>query len=135
MSQSPRDQLESTSIQLMAEPPRDQIDGVNTQLGAVREEVDGVRETVDKMQEYLREAIKWIRILIITIICICLVGVLVYNFFAPKEKDVPDHIIAALRNALIDTGGVAGFPFPFPKIISTSNPTTITDTHNSSWIG
>ena len=42
----------------MADSPRDQTDGVNMQLGAVREEVDGVRETVDKMQDYLRQAIK-----------------------------------------------------------------------------
>jgi len=131
MTQRPRDQLESTSIQLMADSPRDQIDGVNTQLGAVREEVDGVRDTVDKMQDYLRQAIKWIRILIITIICICLVGVLTYNFFAPKEKDVPDHIITALRNALIDTGGVAALPFPLPKIIYTNAPTS----HNTTWNG
>ena len=115
----------------MADSPRDQTDGVNMQLGAVREEVDGVRETVDKMQDYLRQAIKSIHILIITIICICLVGVLTYNFFAPKEKDIPDNISTALRNALIDTAGVAGLPFPFPKIISTSIPAS----HNLSLSG
>ena len=65
-----------------------------------------------------------------------LVIVLVYNVFAPKEKDVPDHVIEALRKelnlaTLIDKGRiVGGFPFPISNLIASSIPST---TQNTSW--
>jgi len=115
----------------MAELELDQCDGVRGQIGAVIEQVDGVREEVNKLEGYLKATIYWARILILAIITLSLVAVLVYNFFAPKEKDIPDHIIEALRSAfnlgvMIDSGGVAGHPIAFQSLtpIASSTPNT-----------
>ncbi len=123
----------------MAHPPRDQIDGINFELGAVRDQVDGVRDEVAKMEGYLRQGIIWLRSLIIAIISLILVVIIVFNFFAPKEKDVPQQVIDTLQSVLnlgtlIDTGGVAGFPLSKPLSATPSITTTATATHNSSWM-
>jgi len=115
----------------MAELELDRCDRVRGQLGAVIDQVDGVREDVNKLEGYLKATIYWARILILAFVTLSLVAVLIYNFFAPKEKDVPDHIIEALRSAfnlgvMIDNGGVAAHPVVFQSLtpIASSTPNT-----------
>ena len=113
----------------MADSHRDQIDGVKFQLAEVGEQVDGVKAELHRLEEFLRKSLEWTRYLMAFFLVGVLFIVLVYNVFAPKEKDVPDHIIEAIRKevnlaSLIDKGGVVGVPFPFSKIISTSIPST-----------
>jgi len=122
----------------MAESARDQIDGVKFQLAEVGEQVDGVKEQMHKLEEFLRKSLEWARYLMAFFLVSVLVIVLVYNAFAPKEKDVPDHVIEALRKGLnlatlIDNGGiVGGFPFPISNLIASSIPSATT-TQNTTW--
>ena len=50
---------------------------------------DGMKAIVTKMDSYLKQLLIWIRILVVRIISIILVDIMVYNFFAPSEKEVP----------------------------------------------
>ena len=68
--------------------------------GGTMDEVDGVTEKVTKIEEYLRQLIVWGRTLLIAILAISLIAILIYNFFAPAEKDVSSTVINKLLSAL-----------------------------------
>ena len=64
------------------------------------DQVDGIREHVGKLEEYLKKLVIWVRILIVCVIAISLFGIVVYNFFAPPEKDISQQVINKLLGAL-----------------------------------
>jgi len=119
----------------MAESARDEIDGVKFQLAEVGEQVDGVKEEMHKLEEFLRKSLEWARYLMAFFLVGVLFIVLVYNVFAPKEKDIPDHVIESIRKGLnlatlIDTGGIIGGGLPIANLIASSIPST---SQNTSW--
>ena len=72
-----------------------------------RDEVDGFRIDVSKLERYLKQLILWIRILITAILVLSLVTIVVWNFFAPSNKDVSDRVRDKLLNA-INSENIAG---------------------------
>ena len=79
-------------------------------------QVDGIREHVGKLEEYLKKLVVWIRVLIVCVIAISLFGIVVYNYFAPPEKDISQQVINKLLGALNGP--------EFQAILATLNSTT-----------
>ena len=72
-----------------------------------RDEVDGFRLDVTKVNVYLKQIILWVRVLIVSVLVLSLVTIVVWNFFAPTNKDVSDRVIDKLLNA-INSENIAG---------------------------
>ena len=65
-----------------------------------RDEVEGFRIDVTNVEGYLKQLILWIRILITAILVLSLVTIVVWNFFAPSNKEVSDRVIDKLLKAI-----------------------------------
>ena len=61
---------------------------------------DGVTETVSEMAHYLKQIVEWGKTVLMSIIALSLICILIYNFFAPSEKDVSQQTINKLLSAL-----------------------------------
>ena len=79
------------------------------------DQVDGIREHIGKLEEYLKNLMNWIRVLIVCFIVVSLITVVVYNYFAPPEKDISQDVINKLLGALNGP--------EFQAILSTLNTT------------
>ena len=64
------------------------------------DQIDGIKEQVGKVEEYLKTLMVWVRIFMVSLIVISLIGIVVYNFFAPSDKDVSQQVINNLLTAL-----------------------------------
>ena len=86
------------------------------------DQIDGIKEQVGKVEEYLKTLMVWVRIFMVSLIVISLIGIVVYNFFAPSDKDVSQQVINNLLTALnrAEFQGVLG---PIRNTNSTSTPT------------
>ena len=62
--------------------------------------VAGIRQHIGKLEEYLKNLMVWLRILMVCLIMVSLIGIIVYNFFAPPEKDVSPVVINKLLGTL-----------------------------------
>ena len=71
-----------------------------TQTVPNSDQIDGVRESVSNLDEYIKRVVFWGRILMVTVLALSLVCVLVYNLFAPSEKDVSKEVINTILSAL-----------------------------------
>ena len=65
-----------------------------------REELDGFHLDMTTIEGDLTQVVRWIRILILTVLAITLVPIAVGNFFAPYSKDVSQRVIDRLFIAL-----------------------------------
>ena len=64
------------------------------------DQVDGIREHIGKLEQYLKNLLIWLRVLVVCLVVISLIAIVVYNFFAPPEKDVSPEVINKLLGAL-----------------------------------
>ena len=63
------------------------------------DQIDGIKEQVGKVEEYLKTLMIWVRIFMVSLIVISLIGIVVYNFFAPSDMDVSQQVINNLLTA------------------------------------
>jgi len=70
------------------EPSGDQPDGPK--------EIQEVVGRFHAYQKMLKEALEWIRIVIVCGIAACLILGVIYNFFASAEKDIPDEVFSKM---------------------------------------
>ena len=61
---------------------------------------DGVTTSITKIEDYLKKLLMWGRILLVSFLGLALFTILIYNFFAPSEKDVSPKVINNLLHAL-----------------------------------
>jgi len=61
---------------------------------------DGVTHSITKIEDYLKKLLMWGRILLVSVLGLAVFAILVYNFFAPSEKDVSPKVIQNLLHAL-----------------------------------
>lgn len=64
------------------------------------DQLDGIQKSVSDIEEYLRKAVMWGRIIIIAVLALSLILILIYNFFAPSEKDVSQDVIDRLLKTI-----------------------------------
>ena len=57
------------------------------------DQIDGIKEQVGKVEDYLKTLMVWVRIFMVSLIVLSLIGIVVYNFFAPSDKDVSQQVI------------------------------------------
>ena len=95
-----------------------------------RDEVDGFRIDVSMVEGYLKQLILWIRILITAILVFNLVTIVVWNFFAPTNKDVSNRVIDKLLNA-INSENIAGLVAAGDSDNSKTIPHISTSPHTS----
>ena len=86
------------------------------------DQIDGIKEQVGKVEEYLKTLIVWVRIFMVSLIVISLIGIVVYNFFAPSDKDVSQQVINNLLTALNGAEFQAVLA-PISNSNTTTNPT------------
>ena len=79
------------------------------------DQVDGISEHIGKLEENLKKLLNWIRVLIVSFIVVSLIAIVVYNYFAPPEKDISQDVINKLLGALNGP--------EFQAILSTLNTT------------
>ena len=53
-----------------------------------------------KVEDYLKQIILWIRVLMVSILVLTLGTFMLWNFFAPTSKDVSDRVINNLLHAI-----------------------------------
>ena len=83
------------------------------------DQINGIKEQVGKVEEYLKTLMIWVRIFMVSLIVISLIGIVVYNFFAPSDKDVSQQVINNLLTAL----NGAEFQAVLASVNTTSTPT------------
>ena len=83
------------------------------------DQIDGIKEQVGKVEEYLKTLMIWVRIFLVSLIVISLIGIVVYNFFAPSDKEVSQQVI---NNHLTALNG-AEFQAVLASVNTTSTPT------------
>ena len=83
------------------------------------DQIDGIKEQVRNAEEYLKTLMIWGRIFMVSLIVISLIGIVVYNFFAPSDKDVSQQVINNLPTAL----NGAEFQAVLASVNTTSTPT------------
>ena len=83
------------------------------------DQIYGIKEQVGKVEEYLKTLMIWVRIFMVTLIVISLIGIVIYNFFAPSDMDVSQQVINNLLTAL----NGAEFQGVLASVNTSSNPT------------
>ena len=86
------------------------------------DQIDGIKEQVGKVAEYLKTLMVWVRIFMVSLIVLSLIGIVVYNFFAPSDKDVSQQVINNLLTAL-KGAEFQGVLAPISNSNTTTNPT------------
>ena len=64
------------------------------------DQLDGIQKSVSEIEEFLKKVVMWGRIVIIAVLALSLILILIFNFFAPTEKDVSQEVIDRLLNTL-----------------------------------
>ena len=95
------------------------------------DEGDEFRIAVSKVEGYLMQLRLWIPILITAILVLSLFTIVVWNLFAPSNKDVSDRVIDTLLNAINSENVAALVAAVDTEHISTIPRTSITPPHGS----
>ena len=70
---------------------------------------DGVTQSITKIEDYLKKLMMWGRIILVGFLALAVVAILIYNFFAPSDKDVSPTVLNKLLKA-INAEGLIDIP-------------------------
>ena len=94
-------------LEMQRLPTKEQVDGKPKEPEEEEEEAEDsegtVRSHLKRFQDFqasMKHIMEWLRIVIVCGVAIGIVCIVIYNFFASAEKDIPDEVMKMLYKFL-----------------------------------
>ena len=83
---------------LNSKEPEDQVDGVKREVDETDASTPAqeVMTHINRVQNMLAQLFIWGRIVILCVIAVAVVVIIVFNFFVPDDRDIPDDVLQNL---------------------------------------
>lgn len=96
--------MESQTNQVEPENKQEASEPLNAKDSTDAQVTEPKQSCLHQIKDKIKEGLDWIRIIVLSIIAIALVLGLIYNFFAPQEKDLPPQFFSKLYKLIEEQG-------------------------------